>query len=121
MNSNFLRLSNLTRQVVLNARLLLRVVLYVLPFKFGLCFPFPHFIRAFFSYFDLAFVQLIPECWMKIFTIQILENIYGFRLYPCMLLKWYHVKENTHKSFRYMLNVCRSKNIFFRAFLGDKN
>lgn len=63
----------------------------------------------------------MPNCWRTILAIKILKNIYDFQLDPCILLKWYHVKENTHESFRNILNVHHGKKIFSENFYGDKN
>lgn len=78
---------------------------YVLPFKFRLLTPLSRFIRTLFLYFDLALGKFMPNCWRTILAIQNLENIHGFQLDPCILINWYHVKENTHKRDRNMLNA----------------
>lgn len=47
--------------------------------------------------------------------------MHGFQLNLCVLLKWYHVKENTYKKDRYMLNALHRKKIFSKTSSGDKN
>lgn len=96
------------------------VCFYELHFKFKLRLPFPHFIRAFQSYFNLTPTTLMLNCWRTILAIQTLENIYGFRVEPCVLLKWYHMKENTHEHLRYVLNARGPKKLSLRLLLVIK-